>query len=369
MSVFKLPDLGEGLPDAIIREWYIKTGDKVNVDQPIVAMETAKALVDVPAPYAGTIEKLFGEVGDTIETGNPLISFVTSGTPSEKRPDSGTVVGSIESSDVVLKESATGVKVQKGGERLRATPAIRALARRLGVDLNTLNNGERITADQVRQAANKTTAAIPDDMQSLEPVRKAMVLSMQKSASEVVPVTISDDADINAWPNGTDISLRIIRAIEKACQQVPICNAYFNGKAMAYKLNEKINIGLAVDTEHGLYVPVLKDVAGDDDAGIRKTINRFKEQARSKSIPQEDLKGATIMLSNFGSIAARYANPIVIPPMVCIVGVGKIREDVVAEDGNAVVHRIMPLSITTDHRLVTGGEVVRFLAAMIEALK
>lgn len=376
MNIFKLPDLGEGLPDAIIREWFVKVGDEVTVDQPLAAMETAKALVDLPSPLAGKVEKLFGNPGDTIETGQPLIGFEGEG--QETAPeDSGTVVGAIESSDAVIADAASGVQTQKTtSTRAKATPAVRALAKRLGVDLSTMiPTGNRITADEVKAASTGATStapqktAAPEGFDVLSPARRAMVLSMKKSQAEVVPVTLCDDADLQSWRTKQDTTLRLIRAIANACAQEPMLNATFHGASMSFKKNEAINIGMAVDTPNGLYVPVLKDVINRDDASIREQINQFKQQATDKSIVQDDLHGATIMFSNFGTLAGRYATPIIVPPMVAIIGVGRSREEAVVVDGNVEAHRVMPLSLTVDHRLVTGGEAARFLKTLIESLE
>src|SRR3989338_7500620 len=139
MTIFKLPDLGEGLPDGTIQEWYIKVGDEVKVDQPLVAMETAKAIVDVPSPIAGQVKKLYGNAGDVIETGQPLVEFIVLEGKEEKPNDAGTVVGSIEQSDQVLKESATGIiSSKKSSHHIKASPAVRALAKALNVDLKTI---------------------------------------------------------------------------------------------------------------------------------------------------------------------------------------------------------------------------------------
>ena len=375
MKTFKLPDLGEGLPDAIIREWHVQVGDAVKTDQPIVAMETAKALVDVPAPFDGKIEKFFGEVGDTIETGDPLIGFEGEG-DTEEAKDAGTVVGAIEESETVLQETAAGISPTKSGARTKATPAVRALAKRLGVNLSQISpKGDRITATDVEQAAGKTIKAkapIDDkdsDMQSLTPVRHAMVLSMTKSHQEIVPVTLFDDADIHAWKGKDNITIRLIRSIVDACKAEPMLNASFDSEHLRYRLNDKINLGLAVDTKHGLYVPVIKDVAALSDKAIREKINQFKTQAEEKTIAQDDLHGGTIILSNFGVIAGRYANTIVLPPMVSIIGIGKLRDQVVAHDGQPAVHPVLPLSVTADHRAVTGGELARFLNAMMISLQ
>jgi pyruvate dehydrogenase E2 component (dihydrolipoamide acetyltransferase) len=181
-------------------------------------------------------------------------------------------------------------------------------------------------------------------------------------------VSISDDADIHDWIGKQDITVRLLRAVQVGCQRVPIANAYFDGQQMVYQLHQQVNIGMAVDTSHGLFVPVLKDVAHQSDTVLREAINRLKQQARDKTLAPQDLKDATIILSNFGTIAGRYANPIIIPPMVAIVGVGSARNTVVAHNGEPAVRRILPISITVDHRIVTGGEAVRLLQAIMEEL-
>lgn len=372
MKTFRLPDLGEGLPEAIIREWYVQVGDEVQVDQTIVAMETAKALVDVPAPFAGKIEKLFGKPGDTIKTGEPLIGV-------EGSDDAGTVVGNIESSDKILQENATGINVTKQSAGLRATPAVRMLAQQLGVNLEEVqSSGSAITAEDVKRAANlfqqnvvpPLNVQFTDAVESLSPTRRAMVMSMTQSHQHIVPVSISDDADIHDWQGKQDTTVRLLRAVQAGCEAAPIINAYFDGQQMVYQTHKHINVGIAVDTPHGLFVPVLKDIANKSNEELRETINRFKQQARDKAIPAQDLKGATIMLSNFGTIAGRYANPIIVPPMVAIVGIGSARETVVAHQGAPAVRRILPISITVDHRLVTGGEAIRLLhTIMVELAK
>lgn len=377
MKTFKLPDLGEGLPDAIIRQWYVKVGDEVKKDQPIVAMETAKALVDVPAPYDTKIEKLFGDVNDTIETGKPLIGFEGEPDANDVKKDTGTVVGKIEQSDGnnANRFSTTGTTLSSS---IKATPAIRALARKLNVDLSQVKfTGDRITATDVENAANqlqqKSSATInattEPGWETLSNVKRAMVLSMQQSHHDIVPVTLIDDVDIHAWSGKQDITVRIIRAIVAACKTEPALNAHFNGKTMQTKKSADINLGLAVDMPHGLFVPVIKDIANLSDENIRETIERFKKQAETKSIPQADLKGATIVLSNFGAIAGKYANPIILPPTVAIVGVGRIAKNVALNENNQPeLHKVIPLSLTIDHRAITGGEAARFLKAMMDAL-
>ncbi len=374
MKIFKLPDLGEGLPDAVIREWSVKPGDMLVKDQPMVAMETAKALVDVPAPFSGKVVKLFGAVGDTIDTGNPLIGF--EGVGAEEPEDAGTVVGSIDSAADTVQENL--VVAQKtpapSSVRVKATPAVRMLAKQLGVDLTTVHaSGDSISAEDVKRAANRVSESrdtkLSGNFTPLPSVRRAMAISMEHARQQVVPASIMEDANLSAWQEKQDITLRIIHALAVACQQVPLLNSYYDGMQMALQYNKQVNVGIAVDTEQGLYVPVLKDVANRDAGDLRADINRFKQQARERSIPQEDLKGATILMSNVGAIAGQYAVPVVTPPMVAIVAMGRIKETVVLEKGKPLVHPLMPISLTFDHRPITGGEAARFLRAMIAELE
>lgn len=375
MKIFKLPDLGEGLPDAIIREWHIKPGDAVRKDQILVSVETAKALVDVPAPFDGVIEKCFADIDETIETGAPLIGF--EGAAQNDTPqDTGTVVGKIEQSDTILNATSTTDVSKTQSTRVKATPAVRTLARQLQVDLTTITpKGERISVDEVKAAAKTSPAPTQQftldssDWTPLSGLKKAMVMSMRQSHQNIVPVTLMDDADIHAWKGKQDITVRIIRAIIHACKIEPAANALFDGNAMRIQHQTDINLGLAVDMPHGLFVPVIKDAANKTDIELRETIQRFKQQAETKTIPQNDLHGASIVLSNFGAIAGKYANPIILSPTVAIIGIGRLHKAVVPDENNQpAVHRIMPISLTVDHRAVTGGEAARFLAGMIESL-
>lgn len=372
MKIFTLPDLGEGLPDAEIREWYIKAGDEIRLDQPIVAMETAKAVVDVPAPRSGKVIKLYGKAGDVIKTGSPLIEFEE----GENVPAKGTVVGDIQEGNTVLEESATGIKPQtnlNSSVSIKVIPAIRALAKKLNVDLADITPtgpSNQITVEDVERAANQTNVEKPPSgYQPLRGVRRTMATVMAQSHAEVVPVTIVDDADIHAWASETDITLRVIRALIAGCKAEPALNAWYDSKTMARCLHDEVHIGIAMDSVEGLFVPVLKHADKNSKENLRHSINRFKEQVKARTIPQDDLKGATILISNVGIFAGRYANPIIVPPTVAIVATGRIREEVIPFQGKPDIHRVLPLSLTMDHRAITGGEAARFLAAMIEDLQ
>lgn len=371
MKIFTLPDLGEGLPDAEIRQWHVQVGDSVTADQPMVSMETAKAVVEVPAPRTGRILKLYGKPGDIITTGSPLVEF-ENGELKDERPDAGTVAGSIEVGNTILEESPTGIMPlrKKSGAEIKALPAIRALAKRLNIDLATVTatgTGGQITTEDVERAQHASTTP-QAGFEPLRGVRRTMAVAMAQSHAQVVPVTLVDDADLHTW-SATDITSRIIRALIQGCKTEPALNAWYDGKAMSRRLLTEINIGIAMDSDEGLFVPVLKNAANTTATEWRKTIDHYKQEVKQRNIPQEDLQGATIMLSNFGTFAGKYANPIIVPPIVAILGTGRIRQEVVAYQGKPEIHRILPLSLTFDHRAVTGGEATRFLRAVIEDLQ
>jgi 2-oxoisovalerate dehydrogenase E2 component (dihydrolipoyl transacylase) len=202
----------------------------------------------------------------------------------------------------------------------------------------------------------------------LKGVRRNMARVMADAHSKVVPTTLSEDADIQSWLPGNDLTVRLIRALVTACKAVPALNAWFDGENLTRTLHPHVDIGIAVDTEDGLFVPALRNADVLDATGLRQALNRIREQVQSRGIPPEELKGYTISLSNFGVFAGRYATPIVVPPCVAIVAAGKLRHEVVAVMGAIETHRVIPLSLTFDHRAATGGEAARFLKAMLDDL-
>ncbi len=368
MRFFKLPDLGEGIPEADIVKWHVKPGDQVEEDQLLVSVETAKAVVDVPSPQTGVIGKLFGEPGDTLHTGEPLVEFA-----GVEEEDSGTVVGKLEEAPESADDDQFFVGVSPStaeSQRVRATPAVRALAQRLGVDINTVPSSSpsgSITAEDVEKAAY--TSPLGDEAETLRGVRKHMARNMAASGESVVPVTLFDDADIGHWEKGTDITVRVMLAIAEACREEPSLNAWFDGRTFSRRLFDQVHLGVAVDSDQGLFVPVMQDIGNRSAQHLRKGLDAMRRDVENRSVPQDELKGATITLSNFGTMAGRYATPIVVPPMVCILGTGVIREEAVVVDGKVEVHRIMPLSLSFDHRAVTGGEAARFLGTVINQLQ
>ncbi len=459
IKTFHLPDLGEGLPDATIVEWLVKEGGNVKLDEPLVSMETAKAVVEVPSPFTGKLLKQHGNAGDVIATGAPLAEFEldpkakqraenaagghhhapaataapasppagatrpapgaaspASGEGGQEREDEGTVVGAMVSGNAVHVEQAASI----GG--VKAVPAVRALAKKLKVDLSRVNPtgaGSVVTMQDVKNAAASGTASLPSPSwrggegsvavvpspgaarhplpvgegtrstlsqsgkpmrttppsvqatgqpEQLKGVRRNMARVMAEAHASVVPTTLVDDADLHAWLGKQDITVRTIRAIVAACKAVPALNAWFDGQNLTVTRHPHVDLGIAVDTPDGLFVPALRNADMLDARALREGVNRLRAQVEDRSIPASELTGYTISLSNFGMFAGRYASPVVVPPCVAIVGVGKLSHDVVAVIGGIEVHRRLPISVTFDHRAATGGEAARFLKAILDDL-
>ena len=445
LKTFLLPDLGEGLPDATVVEWFAKEGDLVRLDQPLVAMETAKAVVEVPSPCSGVLRRVGGAAGAVIITGNLLAEFeldpslpqraeghdtghhhggaapaaAAPATPQAEAPtapseddsdgdgDAGTVVGAMQSSNQVRQEAAVSV----GG--VKAMPAVRALARKLGVDLSRVQpsgpDGAVTLADvkaaaaapppsqttpprpattqppvrqDVASAATRTALSASGKPMRTQPpgvgasgqpeplkgVRRNMARVMADAHTKVVPTTLCDDADIHAWRHGNDITVRLLRAIVAACRTEPALNAWFDGDNLTRTLHPHVDVGLAVDTEDGLFVPALRNADVLDARGLREAADRLVAQVRARSLPASELAGYTISLSNFGKFAGRYATPVVVPPCVAIVAAGRGRHQLVPVPGGVETHKVIPISLTFDHRVCTGGEAARFLRALLDDL-
>lgn len=436
---FHLPDLGEGLPDATIVEWLVKEGDSVKLDAPLVSMETAKAVVEVPSPFTGKLLKQHGAAGDVINTGAALADFeldpkgkqradnaaahghapppppaptpaaapASQAAATADREDEGTVVGAMVSGNTVHVEQAASV----GG--VKAVPAVRAMARKLKVDLARVTAsgaGGVVTMQDVKDAANAGTAqlgaapppqaaapagqsapaqppqrstvsaagkpmrttpptvAATGQPEQLKGVRRNMARVMADANARVVQTTIVDDADLHAWIGKQDITGRLVRAIVAACRAEPSLNAWFDDQNLTLTRHPHVDLGIAVDTPDGLFVPALRNAHLLDGRGLREGINRLRAQVEDRSIPASELAGYTISLSNFGVFAGRYGTVVVVPPCVAIIGAGKLSHDVVAVMGGIEVHRRLPISLTFDHRAITGGEAARFLRTLLDDL-
>jgi pyruvate dehydrogenase E2 component (dihydrolipoamide acetyltransferase) len=359
MSTFALPDLGEGLQEAEIVTWHVAEGDHVVVDQPLVSVETDKAVVEIPSPRAGWVARLFAKPGDRIKVGSPIVMF-----REGPLADVGAIVGDLADGPAASVPLAAAT-------RPLAAPGVRAFAQERGVDLAQVTGsgpGGAITRADVERAG--VSSSRPSSGELLKGMRRSMAINMARAHAEVVPATVWDEADVEAWWSPVaDVTARLIRAIAVGCAAAPALNAWFDGKAMSCQRMQRVDLGIAVDTEEGLVVPVLRDVGNRDAAAIRRDLDSRKEAARMRTIALADLRNPTITLSNFGMLVGRHAALVVVPPQVAIVGAGRIVQQAVPRGSEVAFRHMLPLSITFDHRVVTGGDATRFLKATIEDLQ
>jgi pyruvate dehydrogenase E2 component (dihydrolipoamide acetyltransferase) len=247
------------------------------------------------------------------------------------------------------------------------------------VDLNGLSgsgNDGSVSLDDVLRHAKlgegngyaEQIAAAPN-AEPLRGPRRAMAQSMSLSRDQISASTVCDDADIHHWRSRGDYTLRLLRAVICACRAEPALNAWYDATSNTRVLHAHIDLAIAVDTAAGLMAPILRNIAALPPDALRAALAGLKDAARRRATAPEDLRGFTLMLSNFGTLAGRYGVPLIAPPAVAILGAGKVRADAVAVGDAVAVHRRMPLSLSFDHRVVTGGEACRFLAAVIADLE
>ncbi|MBS9717743.1 dihydrolipoamide acetyltransferase family protein [Pseudohalocynthiibacter aestuariivivens] len=357
MTVFSLPDLGEGLQSAEIVAWQVSVGDHVIADQPLVSVETDKAVVEIPAPFSGTVKALLVKAGDIVATDAPLVEITTG-----KAEDSGAIVGDLVSGKKAAAKAMAQApsKTATDGSQtaVKATPAVRKLAREEGVDLSVVAgsgpDGAILSADVLSATSGLARG------EELRGVRRAMAMVMTNAHANAVPATVTDHADIHNWLPGEVPTLRLVQAIAAACKAEPALNAWFDGTRR--QLHNHVDLALAVDTADGLFTPVLRAVEAGED--IPEKIAALRAAIETRSISPRQMKGATITLSNFGMIGGEHAVLVVVPPQVAILGAGRITDAIVVAEGAPAVRRLLPLSLTFDHRVVTGGEAARFLAAL-----
>ncbi len=273
------------------------------------------------------------------------------------------------------------------GKGVRAAPKVRAAANIHGIDMRNLRptgHQDNVTlADvqkrRVQQPAAQIAASgsykLPERTQEVTgkpmPIRgerRSMALNMAKARDTIMNTTVYDMADISAWPEKQDISVRLIRAVCAACMVEPALNAWFDGEKMERTLHQHVNIAIAVDSSHGLSVPVIHNAHSKTAQELRAALNDLREAVYAKRIKPEQLANPTITLSNFGMIAGTFATPVVTPPQVAIVGTGRIMQELRLTENGIVNIRHIPVSLSFDHRGVTGGDAVRFLAAFMADL-
>lgn len=414
MECFKLPDLGEGLQDAEIIEWQVTPGDSVNVDDVMVVVETAKAIVELPSPFKGKVGELCAEPGDTVDVGQILVKYseiaenseslssevVRESVNQEQTNESVSVVGVLTNSDAKaatreefvvatqsssIKSSLNDATVNRSRKATALPPALMAFASQLDVEeeLRNLIDEHQFSevisyGDIAKLYEHKKGQTINDSASNIEdhspfiPLRgtkKLMAQAMIKSHQHVPAVTLFEDAHIGHWRKDEDITVRVIKAIIEACSAVPLLNAWFDDETLSIQTFKDVNIGIAVNSEEGLFVPVLREAQNINPKSMRSIIDKMVKDVKRRSVKPQKLMGATITLSNFGTLTGRYATPIIVPPQVAILGVGALRDEPVVKQGKVGIEKVMPLSLSFDHRAATGAEAAKFLTTIISVLQ
>jgi pyruvate dehydrogenase E2 component (dihydrolipoamide acetyltransferase) len=417
---FKLPDLGEGLTEGEIVKWLVKVGDSIEEGQNFVQLETDKAVVDIPSPRKGIVLKLGAAEGQTVQVGQVLIVIGEPGEkpeappPPKKKPEkeearprpSVGVVGELEEAPEEIEEKAPpgpAAPPAMARAEILAVPMVRKLAADMKIDLRTVRGSGpqgRITKDDVLKAAKGKKApekeAPPKEVKELRKdaygsveriplrgLRKTIAQSMAKSKSIIPHAAGIDEADVTqlltlrarakerAAQRKIHLTILpfVIKAVAAALEEHPYLNASLDDGSGEIILKKYYNIGVAVDTKDGLIVPVVKNVKGKNVFQLATELADLSDKARARTIDLADLKGGTFTITNFGAMGGLYGFPIIHHPEVGILGMGKIFEKPVVKEGKIEIRKVLPLSLSFDHRVVDGAEAVRFMNAVIQFLE
>ena len=405
---FKFPDIGEGLTEGEIVRWLVKEGDEIKEGQPLVEVETDKALAEIPSPKTGVILKIMAKEKEIVKVGQVIVIIGERGealAAPPPRPRSVGVVGELEEAPEAAPSvtfAAEPVKTVLVSEHALATPAVRALAKELGVDINKVKGSGpegRVLEKDVRQFVDtkgkppepekKVTKVKKYDLYGyvdripLRGVRRSIAKAMVKSKYTAPHVTAMDEADVTelwkirekekkaAEKKGVKLTILpfIIKAVIAGLMEHPYLNATLDDENEEIILKKYFNIGVATDTPEGLMVPVVKNAKDKSILQIAQELTQLVEKARNRTIDLADLKGGTFTISNYGALGGIYATPIINYPEVAILGVGKIREMPVVRNGKLVVRKILSLALSFDHRVVDGAEGARFLNTVIARLE
>ena len=412
---FKFPDIGEGLTEGEIVRWLVKEGDGIKEGQPLVEVETDKALAEIPSPRTGVVLKIMAKEKEIVKVGQVIVVIGEKGeaaaAPAPKpsappsKPKSVGVVGELEEAPeeaAAVVAKVVPMKPAFVSEHALATPAVRALARELGVDINKVQgtgSEGRVLEKDVRQAAEGKAKPVEEvkkpakvkkydlygyvERIPLRGVRRSIAKAMVKSKYTAPHVSAMDEADVTelwqirekekkvAESKGIKLTILpfVIKAVIAGLTEHPYLNATLDDDSEEIILKKYFNIGLATDTPEGLMVPVVKLAKEKSIFELAQESAQLAEKARNRTIDLADLKGGTFTITNYGAIRGIYGTPIINHPEVAILGIGKIQEKPVVRDEKVVIRRILPLSLSFDHRVVDGAEAARFLSTVIARLE
>ena len=396
---FKLPDLGEGVEAGDVVGVLVAEGDTVEIDQGVVELETDKALVEVPSSVAGTVTKIHVSAGDRVPIGSLLISVEEGekSVPTAPAPKEETQVAKAPAPTPSRPPAPTS-----NGDPIPAAPSTRRLARELGVDITQVAGsgpGGRISQDDIKAAvrdrqtggfAPTAPVELPDfsrwgniERQPLSRVRQIIAKNMSQAWQQVAHVTQFDRADVTdleafrqrnkakTEASGAKLTPTVLalKAIITALKTFPQFNASLDAGANEIILKHYYNLGIAVDTERGLLVPVIKDVDRKDILELALELGDLSNRARTNKIGLDELQGGTFTVTNLGSLGVGEFTPIVNHPEVAIMGLGRAREEATVREGRIEPRLIMPLALSYDHRVIDGADGARFMRKIVDALE
>jgi pyruvate/2-oxoglutarate dehydrogenase complex dihydrolipoamide acyltransferase (E2) component len=356
---FKLPDLGEGLTEGEIARWLVDEGDRVEEDQPLVEIQTDKTTVEIPSPRAGTVLKILVAEGDVAPVGGVLVVIGEEGEQLLR------AVELDEGRRETATEPIVAVVPADPTAAVRATPAVRQLAKELGVELVGLRGsgpGGRIVEDDVRAAAGATGGRrIP-----VRGIRRAIVEQVTRAHREVPAVTFVEECDFTGVDLGRLVPLAI-HAAASALGRFPELNARLEGDEIV--LLERVDVGVAVQTDGGLVVPVVRGCERRSVDDIAADVTRLAEGARAGRLSADELRDSTFTVTSAGKLGGLFVTPLVNHPEVAILGVHRIVERPVVREGAVVVRNVGNVSVSFDHRVVDGARAAAFCLDVIGQLQ
>jgi len=405
--IFKFPDIGEGLTEGIIIEWYVDKGNAVTVGQPLVKMETDKVVTDIPSPREGAIAARYGKVGETIHVGETLVEIEIEGEAAAETPTPETeaveekgagVVGTLEvaSNNAYLPASDEGTEpkpaaARVASEKVLATPVARAMAREMNIDINRVTGtgpaGRVMKSDIQNFHAPATAAAVASppatdrttaelvEIRPMTQIRKSIAKNMLRSKQSTAHMTLLEEPEVSALVEARaryreeykkeDISLTympfIIKAVVAALRRHPELNSEMDFEKGNIIYKNYYNIGIAVSTEEGLVVPVIRDADRLTIRELSRAVMEIAVKARDRKLTLDDMKDGTFTITNYGALGGWFGVPVINYPQVGILGIGRINQQPVVADGEIKVGNVMPLSLSVDHRMVDGAEATEFL--------
>jgi len=353
---FKLPDLGEGLTEGEIARWLVSEGQDVAEDDPLVEIQTDKTTVEIPSPAAGKVTRILVEEGKVVPVGTVLV--VIGGEPDGDQPRAET-----QAAREAVPEPPGKNLLQSTTGPVRATPLVRKIAQELGVDLASVEGTGpqgRITEKDVRAAGGGSEGE--GRREPLRGVRRLIAEHMARAHREVPPVTWVEECDFS----NVDLQLlvpTVLKACAESLREFPELNARLDGDAIVYL--ERYDLGVAVQTEQGLVVPVVRDCDSRSIDDLRADVERLAQAARDGKLAPEELRGSTFTVTSAGKLAGLLQTPIVNYPEVAILSIGRIADRPVVRDGEIVAAKIGYVSLTFDHRVVDGARAAEFGLAVI----